>query len=79
MDSRIHETSKIYQRLMANYIPPQLQAPIVCLTAKGSSRAVEFDWKPWRRLSPTVTARRSLEPTCPASQHMLDSFGEEHG
>jgi len=49
------ETRKTYQRLMANYTPPGLEAPIVCLTAKGSSRAVEFDWKPWRRLSPAVT------------------------
>jgi thioesterase domain-containing protein len=55
----VHEsraTRKAYLRLMANYTPPRLEAPIVCLTAKGSSRAVEFDWKPWRRLSPTVTA-----------------------
>jgi thioesterase domain-containing protein len=58
-DSWTHEsreTRKTYQRLMANYIPPRLEAPIVCLTAKGSSRAVEFDWKPWRHLSPTVSA-----------------------
>ena len=51
------ETREIYQQLMANYTPPRLPAPIVCLTAQGSSRAVEFDWKPWRRLSPAVTAR----------------------
>jgi acyl-CoA synthetase (AMP-forming)/AMP-acid ligase II/thioesterase domain-containing protein len=50
------ETRRTYLRLMANYTPPRLEAPIVCLTAKGSSRAVEFDWKPWRRLSPAVTA-----------------------
>jgi len=51
------ETRKTYQRLMANYAPPRIDAPIVCLTAKGSSRAVEFDWKPWRRLSPAVTTQ----------------------
>jgi oxalate---CoA ligase len=49
------ETRKIYQRLMANYTPPRLEARILCLTAQGSSRAVEFDWKPWQRLSPAVT------------------------
>ena len=49
-------TKKIYQRLMANYTPSPIPARIVCLTAEGSSRAVEFDWKPWRRLSPAVTA-----------------------
>ena len=47
----------IYQRIMASYVPPRLAARIVCLTAAGSSRAVEFDWKPWRRLSRSVTAR----------------------
>ncbi|HTA43051.1 MAG TPA: AMP-binding protein [Bryobacteraceae bacterium] len=51
------ETRKTYQRLMANYTPPRLAARIACLTARGSSRAVEFDWKPWRRLSPAVTAQ----------------------
>lgn len=51
------ETRMIYQRLMANYAPPRLAARVVCLTARGSNRAVEFDWKPWRRLSPMVTVR----------------------
>jgi len=51
------QTRLVYQRLMANYIPSRTQARIVCLTAAGSSRAVEFDWRPWRRLSPDVVAR----------------------
>ena len=51
------QTRLVYQRLMANYLPPATQARIVCLTAAGSSRAVEFDWKPWQRLSPDVEAR----------------------
>ncbi len=50
------ETKKVYQRLMANYTPPRLSSRVVCLTAEASSRAVEFDWKPWLSLSPAVTA-----------------------
>ncbi len=51
------QTRLVYQRLMANYIPSPTRARIVCLTAAGSTRAVEFDWKPWKRLSPDVVAR----------------------
>lgn len=50
------QTRLMYQRLMANYLPAATKARIVCLTAAGSRRAAEFDWKPWRGLSPDVVA-----------------------
>lgn len=55
-----HEPKELrdaYRRLMANYMPGYLSTRVICLTAEGSRRAVEFDWKPWRILSPDVSLR----------------------